>query len=328
MKIVVLHGEIADESSIDELDTLSQVDVISEALTALGHEPTAVPVSLNLARTMDELRALRPDLIFNLVEAINGRGNLIHVVPSLLDGIGIPYTGASAEAIFLTSNKTVAKKMLEGTGIAIIPWWSEDNMDSRPFTGGRYIVKSVWEHASIGIDESSIVDLDNADQLREALVDFKKKLGGPCFAESFIEGREFNMAVLASPEGHRILPPAEVRFNNFPAGKPNILSYRAKWDEESFEYQNILAAFDFKEEDNALLAKLKDNTSRCWKRFDLRGYARIDFRADKEGTPWLMEINTNPCLSPDGGFAWSVEEAGLSFTDAIASIIDDSFKKP
>jgi len=119
-----------------------------------------------------------------------------------------------------------------------------------------------------------------------------------------------------------------VRYNNYPPGKPNILSYRAKWDEESFEYQNILAAFDFKEEDGTLLAKLKDVTDQCWKHFGLRGYARIDFRVDKNGTPWVMEINTNPCLSPDGGFAWSVEEAGLSFADAIAWIIDDSFKKP
>jgi D-alanine-D-alanine ligase len=260
------------------------------------------------------------------VEAINGRGSLIHVMPSLLDSIGIPYTGSSAEAIFLTSNKLIAKKIMKGADILTIPWWSTDNIQSRPFSSGRYIVKSIWEHASIGIDESSIVNLQTPDQLSLALADFKIKLAGPCFAEPFIEGREFNMAVLAAGDGHQILPPAEVRFNNYPEGKPKLLTYRAKWDEESFEYQNILAAFDFPEEDAVLIAKLKDITSRCWQLFGLRGYARIDFRVDKDGTPWVMEINTNPCLSPDGGFAWSVEEAGLSFNDAVANIIDDSFK--
>jgi D-alanine-D-alanine ligase len=326
MKVVVLHGEIPDEASIDELDTLDQVDVISQALADLGHESIPVPVSLNLARTVDALDAIHPDLIFNLVEAINGRGSLIHVMPSILDSIGIPYTGSSAEAIFLTSNKLIAKKIMTGADILTIPWWSPDNIQSRPFSSGRYIVKSIWEHASIGIDESSIVDLQTPDQLSLALADFKIKLAGPCFAEPFIEGREFNMAVLAAGDGHQILPPAEVRFNNYPEGKPKLLTYRAKWDEESFEYQNILAAFDFTEEDGALIAKLKDITSQCWQLFGLRGYARIDFRVDKDGTPWVMEINTNPCLSPDGGFAWSVEEAGLSFNDAVAHIIDDSFK--
>jgi len=326
MKIVVLHGEIPDEASVDELDTLDQVDIISETLKDLGHEPVPVPVSMNLAQMAETLVAVGPDAIFNLVEALNGRGNLIHVVPSVLDTIGIPYTGATAEAIFMTSNKIVAKKILKGAGIPTIPWWSHGDSADSGFSGGRYIVKSVWEHASIGIDESSLVEVSSPEQLHKALDDFRLKLGGPCLAEPFIEGREFNVAVLAGDRGHQILPPAEVRFNNYPEGKPKLLTYRAKWDEESFEFQNILACFDFTEEDGPLLARLNDLTHRCWEAFDLKGYARIDFRVDKNGTPLVMEINTNPCLSPDGGFAWCVEEAGIFFKDAVSRIIDDSLR--
>ena len=59
----------------------------------------------------------------------------------------------------------------------------------------------------------------------------------------------------------------------------------------------------------------------CWHLFALRGYARVDFRVDESGEPWILEVNTNPCLSLDAGFAAAVERAGLGFADAIARIL-------
>ena len=56
---------------------------------------------------------------------------------------------------------------------------------------------------------------------------------------------------------------------------------------------------DFVREDDALLNELRDISEKCWKHFNLRGYARIDFRVDKQGKPWVLEINANPCINPD-----------------------------
>ena len=99
MKIAVIHGEVAAGAGRDEQDVLTQVDFVSRGLAALGHEPVAVPVSLNLAEAAQTLTALQPAMVFNLVETLAGKGSLIHIVPALLDALKIPYTGAGTEAM-------------------------------------------------------------------------------------------------------------------------------------------------------------------------------------------------------------------------------------
>ena len=164
----------------------------------------------------------------------------------------------------------------------------------------------------------------------------RESLGGECFAEAYIEGREFNLSLLASEDlkggpvsvGRgkscpEVLPPAEIRFDSYPAGKVRVVGYRSKWDEDSFEFTHTPRSFDFPDCDNALLVDLKDLALRCWELFDLRGYARVDFRVDGAGRPWILEVNANPCLSPDAGFAAAAARAGLPFTEVLNRIIGD-----
>jgi D-alanine-D-alanine ligase len=73
-----------------------------------------------------------------------------------------------------------------------------------------------------------------------------------------------------------------------------------------------------------LLCQLAYLARECWHGFGLRGYARVDFRVDQEGNPWILEINANPCLSPDAGFAAALERAGISFPQAVERLLDDA----
>ncbi len=122
MKVAVIHGEVAADAARDEIDVLTQVDYVSRGLAAIGHEPVALPVSLNLAELARTITALRPAIAFNLVETLTGRGSLIHIVPAVLDTLKLPYTGADAEAMMLTSNKILAKKWLRAAGLPTPPW--------------------------------------------------------------------------------------------------------------------------------------------------------------------------------------------------------------
>jgi D-alanine-D-alanine ligase len=70
-----------------------------------------------------------------------------------------------------------------------------------------------------------------------------------------------------------------------------------------------------------LLAELTDLALQCWTLFDLSGYARVDFRVDGHQRPWVLEVNANPCIAPDAGFAAALEQAGISFDQAIARIV-------
>jgi ribosomal protein S18 acetylase RimI-like enzyme len=183
-------------------------------------------------------------------------------------------------------------------------------------------VKSVWEHGSVGIDDDGIVA--DARAAARLLAERAAARGGEWFAEGFVEGRELNVALLAGPGGPEVLPIGEIRFQDWPAGKPRIVNYAAKWQADSFEYGHTPRAFDLPPEDAPLLAELGRLALACWRLFDLRGHARVDFRVDGAGRPWVLEVNANPCISPESGFVAMLEEAGIGYDQAIARIVADA----
>jgi D-alanine-D-alanine ligase len=181
-------------------------------------------------------------------------------------------------------------------------------------------VKPVWEDASVGIDDESVIDAGSRDELRLAMAARREKVGGEVFAETYIDGREFNLSLLGDRNHPRVLPAAEIEFVNFPGGKPRIVGYAAKWDESSFEYRATARRFDFPAADAPLLSRLGDLAVECWRCFGLSGYARVDFRVDAAGRPFVLEVNANPCLSPDAGFQAAASRAGLSFCTVVEQI--------
>ena len=135
-------------------------------------------------------------------------------------------------------------------------------------------------------------------------------------------GREFNVALLDSPGGPQVLPVAEMLFENFAPDRPRIVGYDAKWDEGSDDYAGTVRSFEFPESDQALLDALAHLARRTWSAFGLSGYARVDFRVDEQGRPTVIDVNANPCLSPDAGFAAALARAGIPYPDAVARILD------
>jgi D-alanine-D-alanine ligase len=323
MKVAVIHGEVAADADRDEKDVLTQVDFVSRGLAAMGDEPTAIPISLNLAEAARMIAALRPAMAFNLVETISGRGSLIHIVPSLLDSLQLPYTGAGTEAMMLTSNKVLAKRWLAAAGLPTPPWFTASEMHEDLRIEGPWLVKSVWEHASIGLDEDSVLPDAGRGKLLAEMNKRRGSLGGACLAEAFIDGRELNLSLLAGVNGPEVLPPAEIRFDAYPPGKVRVVGYRSKWEEGSFEFNHTPRSFEFPPADASLIAHLKELALKCWRLFNLRGYARVDFRVDREGHPWILEVNANPCLSPDAGFFAATLRAGLTFPEVLTRIIGD-----
>ncbi|MBN1422525.1 MAG: D-alanine--D-alanine ligase [Planctomycetes bacterium] len=322
-RIVLLHGIVPDDAPRDEQDTRVQAEAIARALARLGHEPARLDFTFDLARVSAALRAIAPAIVFNLVESVDGEGRFVHLAPAALERLGIPFTGAGMDAMFQTSNKLVAKRVLRAAGIPTPPWISEVEAEAEAAGAGPLILKSVWEHASVGLDEGALIDGADPRRARTELLRRRADFGGACFAERYIEGREFNLAVLAGPDGPESLPPAEMRFVDYPPGKPRIVDYRAKWDEASFEYRHTVRSYEFPGPDAPLLARLSAIARSCWHLFGLRGYARVDFRVDSAGEPWVLEVNANPCLSPDAGFAAAADRARIPYDRVVRRILED-----
>jgi D-alanine-D-alanine ligase len=326
MRIAIVHDSVGGADAPDARDVIDQADAVAQALTTLGHEVLRMACGLDFSALKAEMQQERIEVVFNLMESIDGHGRLIHLLPFCLDALAMPYTGARAEAMLLTSNKILAKAWMAAAGIPTPAWigaWppADNGHNKHVRESGTWIIKSVWEHASIGLDAHSLIDNAGAHELPPLLESRAAQLGGACFAERFIQGREFNLSLLAGGDAPEVLPPAEIVFEDFSTGMPHIVDYRAKWDPTAFEYHHTPRRFAFDPADSALLARLRDLAVKCWHHFGLDGYARVDFRVDAAGEPWVLEINANPCLSPDAGFAAALDRAGIAYPDAINRIL-------
>jgi D-alanine-D-alanine ligase len=316
--VLVLYEGLAACARPDELDTVVQVRQVTEALEKLNWAASAEEVDLNLGRTLERLLEIRPSCIFNLVESLNGRGELIGVVPALLESAAIPFTGSGSDAMNLSSQKILAKRWMRLHDIPTPDWLTAaEAADERKEGNRTWIVKSLWEHASLGLDDASVVQGHVA--ARQRLNHCTERHGGTWFAEQYIDGREFNISIIEQNGQPYVLPIAEMIFVDYPAEKPRIVGYPAKWDESAPEYAATQRRFTVL--DAAVREQLAAVSKKCWALFGLRGYARVDIRMDSENVPWVLEVNANPCLSRDAGFAAAATEAGFRYRQVIDMVL-------
>lgn len=319
MNVVVLYNKISDDALEDELDVLKQLEVVSRALSQLGYIPFPVPFSLDISSAIHSINKIEPDFIFNLTESVDSKDELIYFAPAIIQTLGIPYTGCGLEPMFITTNKLLTKKQLKYHNISTSDWLTLDEL-YKLNPADKYILKPLWSEGSLGLDEDSVF-MGNNKAFIEKIEAIKNK--NSFFIEKFIDGREFNISVVYSENGPQVLPPAEIIFKDYPAGKHNVVGYTAKWKPDSFEYNNTVRTFSYSNDDNKLLDELRNICISCWNKFNIKGYTRVDFRVDSNNIPYVLEINANPCLSTDAGFAAAVNEAGLTFNEAISRIIKD-----
>jgi D-alanine-D-alanine ligase len=301
----------------DELDVLDQVEFIEKNLIELGIETYRKGVTVNFMSEITALIIDRPDFVFNLVESIDNKGELCYFIPALLNMYSIPYTGNPLEAMFITTSKILTSKTLRDAGINN-PGGYLPSQFKMLIPGNRYIIKPAWEDGSMGITGDSVFTYENG---------YEKKFKGyddtHWIIEDYIEGREFNISVLSGNDGPEVMPPAEMVFHNFDSTKPRIVDFRAKWEEDSFEYMNTIREFPGNNLNPLLKEKIMSAARECWYVFGLKGYARVDMRVDKNDNPYVIEVNANPCMSPDSGLVAAITEAGIPYTVLIQRIIND-----
>jgi D-alanine-D-alanine ligase len=319
--VVIWYNEIMPGAKEDELDVLEQVNIVKDALTELGYTAHTCSVSLDLTESINFIKKHNPDFVFNLVETIHFTGELLYFAPAILNFLHIPYTGAPLEGMFLTTNKLLAKNFMQLHGIPVSE--SIELTDLSPLQKDKqYIIKPQWEDGSLGIHEECVF-WGHDQQYIEKLASYSPK---KYFIEPYIDGREYNISIMGGADVPEILPIAEMTFVNYPEDKPKILSYKSKWTEGAFEFENTVRTFDFQKQDHELREKLAAIARRCWDVFGLKGYGRVDYRVDKEGKPFVLEVNANPCIAEHSGFNVAAHQAGYTFPQIIERIILDAVK--
>ena len=338
-RVLIVYNAVADDATTAERDVLAQVEVVENACRRSEWPSETLPCTADLRPFIERLTNNPPDVVFNLVEGLAGHDRLAWLIPATAETLGIPCTGTPAVPLNLSNDKLRTKQKLQFAGLPTPAWETLESLakpkPSATFAPGQYILKAIGEHASLGLDDSSVVQANTAAELQIQLTKQIERLKKPCFAEQFIAGREFNLSLLAEiPVSVKLYPnsaaivlaPAEIDFGSFPPGKPHIVGQAAKWDEGAFEYDHTPRKFDFPPSDEPLLARLRSLARSCWQVLELDGWARVDFRVDEQGQPWILEVNANCCLSPDAGFAAAVEQRGPGLQNAIDYILAAALK--
>jgi D-alanine-D-alanine ligase len=317
---VILHQAVPPDAPPDEQDVLEQASAVEAALIEAGWRTRRIDAGLDLCVVARALAADPPDLVVNLVESLKvGRaaGVMAPAAAALLESLGLAFTGNSAAALALTADKLATKRVLRAAGIAT-PDWMEP---SGPDVTGRLIVKHATEHASFAIGPDSVVA--DADAARVLMRTRAAEHGGRWYAETFIDGREFNLSLIDDGMGGcLVLPVAEQVFDpRWPEGRPRIVDWASKWDPTDPIYPYATRSFHLRPDDAPLVVRMEALVRRVWQVCGLAGYARVDLRVDRSGEPWVLEVNANPCLTPGMGIAATAEHAGMSFSDLIARIV-------
>lgn len=306
MRVLVLTSPVDTAGRPDTADTFQQADEIACCLRALGHDTItlaygAVP---GFFGPFDEFD---PHLVFNLVEDLPEGPDQLHSVTRLLDRRNIAFTGATTEPLRILGNKLEMKARLRAAGLPVPGALGDTGV-------GRWIVKSAREHASLGLTSENVVTDAGAAFL--LIATRAASYGGEWFAEEYIEGREFNVAVLDG----EVLPIAEILFTRHAAGVPRIVGYAEKWETASEAYLSTPRVFP--PEEQPLFGDLRRLARAAWELFALSGYARVDFRVDRQSRPFILEVNANPCLAADAGFCAAAAQRGLSQADVVARLLE------
>ena len=316
-KVVILYNQILSNAP-DEIDVINQLKLVKKACEKLNCQVVCHTVGSNLMDDMEKVRNEQPDIVFNLVESLWGKGELIYFAPAILSSLKMPYTGVPLDALFMTTNKVLAKKTMRFNHIPTADYFLIHELEKLN-KGKTYIAKPIWEEASVGISDDLIFNPSEKNKFEQ----IKQLPGSHYFVEEFIDGKEFNVSMLANENGVEILPPAEMMFDSYFDDKPKIVGYKAKWDVQSHEYNQTRRSFGTLAHNQNLEKSLIMICRQSWDAFNLKGYVRIDFRVDTNGRAFVLEINGNPCIADDSGFIAAARDAGYDNETVINRILKD-----
>lgn len=328
-RCVVLHnndylnaGREASEELLRSLEADAEVaqtaEAVRAALSERGWLVNIVTVSDSVAALGELLAPFAPEVVFNLVESLGGDSTREREAPAALEALGLPFTGAGSKALEIAYAKDLVRSCLQeagvriATGLVLLP---EEAVDELPCDYPLF-VKPALTHASIGIDQASIVH-DQA-KLAARVAWLRQTIGGPILLEAYLPGDEINVAVLPSRE-RTITIPTRIDFSGYPEGYAPIVTYDCKWNEASPEYAavsrpvaHLLAP--------ELLAELDYQARTALTAIGSTSYARVDMRLGADGLPRVIDLNPNCDLHPEAGMAIAAASAGLSYTDLIETI--------
>ncbi|MDP3980661.1 MAG: ATP-grasp domain-containing protein [Chlamydiota bacterium] len=319
--IAVFYDATTGQPPIDPelrvaLDISEDARLIQRSLQSLGEEVVLVELEDDVLKSLKHLQSLQPDLIFNLCEGYGEDSSMESRIAASLELLALRFTGAGSKSLTICHDKAFAKKIMQAFEIPTptyvhIPVDHDIDTCPIPFPA---IIKPVHEDGSLGIEEDAVVT--NHHDFRDRVQRIHRIFQQPALVEAFIEGREINLSLL----GNNPYEFVNIREVKFESGY-RIVSFQGKWKKSSHAYQST-PVIDDVDLDQHLREKLNTLAKHCFKVFEMADYGRIDVRLDRSGTPFVIDVNPNPCISYGSGMALAAKEEGLDYAQFIKRIVD------
>jgi D-alanine-D-alanine ligase len=301
-----------------EHEILNVVGVVATELDRGGFEVERCGVGRNVDAIRTVLQDRRPQVVCNMFEGLGDDPAAECRFARILEEEGVPFTGCSSRALWQAGRKDIAKKLFRQ---ADVPTPDFIVVNELPLANFRLefplIVKPAFQDASIGIDQQSVVA--DESKLRKQVARLADEYGFPILVEEFIRGREISAAVVDWPK-RRMLPPVETLFVGRNGDWP-IVSYDCKWTPGSAAYASTPLRYPV-ELATRLAERLAVVAERAFHVLGCRDFATVDFRLSDDGTPYLLEVNPNPGMSPSPCLVHSFELAGLRYNDFLVQMIN------
>jgi D-alanine-D-alanine ligase len=334
------HPEAESESEV-----LLTVEHVSRSLEEMGHQVSRLGVGRDPEHLVRDIRRTCAEVVFNLFEGVPGESDSESCVASVLEWLGMPFTGSPSSTLSLARNKPLTKFVLRGAGLPTAEFLTIDDpgrsrlqaLDGELRSDGTghvlrwpLIVKPADHDASVGIEQASVVTSPDALQWQAASL--FKRFGGRVLIEEFLAGRELTVGVIETrkeiPADFRdrqpgfwrlALPVSEFEFQPS-ADRWPIVTYDSKWSDTSDEYA-LTPYREIADIPTALSDRLRRLALQTFTMLGLRDYGRIDFRLDTNDQPFILEVNPNPDISPTAGLAGVLKAVGLSFRDLADDLV-------
>lgn len=315
LRIAVTYNEIFLKDAPDIKEVKDTAYTIAEALKK-DYNVEIVPCGRDIFTFLSQIKAISPHAIFNLCEAFADKSSGEMFIASLYELLGIPYTGSPPLTIGICLNKVLTKKLLVSHGLPTPPWFLKEEIEKIDDNMLPLILKPISEDGSFGISKENIIF--EKKELREKVEKITSITKVPMFLEKFIDGRELNVTFL----GNEPICIGEIEFKIY----PRILTYDGKWRDGSEDDQGTIPKYpaELKEEKRIQILKI---AKEVFEIFGLRDYARIDMRMDEKGNLYVIDVNPNPDLSLDAGFARALKVKGISYEDGIKRILQFALKR-
>ena len=299
-KITVLMGGISCEREV----SLVSGKAVSDALSTAGYQVTSLDMGDDISALLSALDPA-PDVVFN---ALHGRYGEDGCVQGLLELMAIPYTHSGVLASSLAMDKPMAKKLFETQNIPVAEHLiaSRDDVLAGDVMARPYVIKPMNEGSSVG------VQIVTEDTNSPALDGERWPFGDRVMVERYIAGREITVAVM----GERALGVTELRTDD------GFYDYDAKYTDGKTTH---LVPAPLPE---AVYQDALDHALAAHRVLGCRGVSRADLRYDDTGGEpghlYMLEVNTQPGMTPLSLVPELAEHAGIDFVSLVSWMVENA----